>query len=130
MSSIVEQMYTIMSGIGAITALVPASRIKPPGNWQNLTRPYIEHFPVSIDPTVIHGGLAALRIWDFYQISVYADSYSSGDAVARAIRDSLTVGVQSGEVTVLFQNSPWYIGRDDEMNVEHFALNFRVAEAL
>lgn len=129
MSAIEEQMYTILSSKSAITSLVPASRIKVPGAWQNLTRPYIVHFPVSGEPIDQYDGRAALITWE-YQISVFADSYSTGNAVARAVRDAITNGVQSGDVVIMWQAGPWYIGRDDQMNVEHFALSFRVAEAL
>jgi hypothetical protein len=129
MATIEEQVYTILSGISAITNLVPASRINVPGDWQNVTRPYIVHFGVTLEPTICHDGQKALRIWDFYQISVLADSYSQGNAVAVAIRDNFT-GVLTGGVHVFFRPGTWYIGKDPDLGIHHFALNFRIGEAL
>ena len=129
--SIEQQVYTILAATAAVTSLVPASRIKTPGNWQNMARPYVVHNPVSPEPIpLMNNTMAAMRIWEYYQISVYADSYSSGNEIARAIRDALTSGVQMGDVVFMLQPGSWYIGRDDLINVEHFAVDFRVAEAL
>jgi hypothetical protein len=125
-----EQVFTILSSIAAVTALVPAARIKVPGNWQNLERPYIIHFPVSPAPADVHDdSLIQPGIWDFYQISVFADTYSSGRAVADALienfRDNLAAGV-----TAFFRPGSFYQGRDEQTNIEHFAMNFRIAEGL
>lgn len=128
--TIEEQVLTILSGFSAVTSLVPASRIKVPGNWQNLQRPYIVHFPVSPDARHVHDdGLIQPGIWDFYQISVYADTYSQGRAVVKAIIANFR-GQLAGGVTAFLQPGAFYMGRDDQMNVEHFALNFRVAAGL
>ena len=129
--TIEQQVYTILAAIPAVTSLVPASRIKVPGNSQSMARPYVVHHPVSPEPiALMNNTMAAMRIWEYYQISVYADSYSSGNGIACAIRDALTSGVQTGDVVFMWQPGSWYIGRDDLMNVEHFAVDFRVAEAL
>jgi hypothetical protein len=127
-----EQVYTILSAISAVTALVPASRIKVPGDWQNLSRPYIVHFPVSPDPVHVHDdAVIHPGVWDFYQISVFADSYSSGRAVIDALienfRDNMT-----GGVTAFLRPGSLYQGSETigETTVHHFALNYRIAEAL
>ena len=132
MAVIEEQVYTILGGISALTALVPTSRIKVPGDWQNLTRPYIVHFPVSPDPVHVHDDSAIQPgVWDFYQISVFADSYSSGRAVIDVLienfRDNLT-----GGVTAFLRPGSFYQGSETigETTVHHFALNFRIAEGL
>lgn len=130
MASIEQQVYTILAAKPAVTSLVPASRIKVPGNWQNLARPYIVHSPVSASPINLSDGLAALRIWDYYQINIFSDTYSNGNEIARAVRDAVTSGPQTGDVVFMWEKGPWYVGRDDLMNVEHFAVDFRVAEAL
>lgn len=126
--TIEEKVYALLSAMPTVTALCPASRIKVPGNWQGLVRPYVVHHPVTVEPIRTHDGLESLRIWEYYQISVIAETYSSGTALAVAIRDGLD-GIHDG---CHFQWRPggWYVGRDDDMNIEHFALNFRVAEAL
>lgn len=123
-----EKVYSVLSANAALVALVPAAKIKVPGDWQNLTRPYIVHFPVSQQPIYTHEALQALRIWDFYQTSAVADSYSSGRAIADLIRSALT-GVHGG-VHCFLQSGPMYVGRNDETGCEEFALNWRIAEAL
>lgn len=132
MAVIEEQVYTILSGVAALTALVPASRIKVPGDWQNLTLPYIVHFPVSPEPIHVHDdSLIQPGVWDFYQISVFASTYSSGraicDVLIESFRDNLT-----GGVTAFLRPGSFYIGSEKigEKHVEHFALNFRIAEGL
>jgi hypothetical protein len=132
--TITENMYTVLAGISAITALVPATRILPPGPWQNVARPYIVHFPVSLVPTITHSGQQELRIWDFYQISVFADTFAQGDAVADAIIRNLP-GNHSGVEIFCRDGSTYYQGGrpvDERMTVQvqHFVLDFRIAEAL
>jgi len=132
MAVVEEQIYTILSGISALTALVPAARIKVPGDWQNLTRPYIVHFPVSPAPVHVHDDSAIQPgIWDFYQVSVFSSTYSEGRAIIDVLienfRDNLT-----GGVTALLQPGSFYQGHEKigETTVHHFALNFRIAEGL
>jgi hypothetical protein len=124
-----EKIYEILSAESSVTDLCPASRIKVPGDWQGLDRPYVVHFPVSIEPTRDHSGLKALRVWDFYQVSIVSDTYATGSAVAVAVRDAMD-GIHADGVDIQFRPGPWYIGRDDETNTENFALTFRIAEAL
>lgn len=133
-----EKIYEILAAAAAVTALVPASRIKVPGNWQNLTRPYIVHFPVSVDPTYTHAGLAAGRGW-LHQVSIFADSYSSGEAIAVQVRNTLS-GVHGDSpltegMTIFWEPGSWYVGREitaDSSGPEiyHFALEFRLFEGL
>lgn len=110
-------------------AVCPAARIKPPGAWQSLPRPYIVHFPVTVDPQRTGDGLA-MRIWTDYQVSVFADSYSSGRELSRGVTDGLdgTHSVAGDGVTYLFERQNYFY--DDEFNVHHFALSFRVVEKL
>jgi len=122
-----EKVQAVLAG-GAVTTFVPAARIKVPGDWQNLARPYIVHFPVSPAPTQTHGGRAALIIWEFYQVSIFADTYSTGEEAAIAVRDNLP-GVHDG-VHIFWHAGGWYIGKDDDTGVHHFALDFKIAEAL
>lgn len=130
MAVIEEQVYTILSGVSAITSLVPAARIKVPGSWQDLARPYIIHFPVSAAPFHVHdGSLIQPGIWDWYQISVFSNSYSEGRAVCDAIIDNFR-GCMTGGVTAFLKHGKFYQGRDSELNVEHFSLNYRIAEGL
>lgn len=128
--TIEEKIYAVLSADATVTALVPATRIKPPGNWQNLARPYIVQFPVSEGPIRTHTeGLQDLRIWDFYQLDIFGDTYSSAKAVAEALRTALD-GNQNG---VDFQyRGQRYTGRetDEGIGVEHMIVEFFIAEAL
>lgn len=124
-----EKIQALLIGSAAITALVPASRIKTPGEWQNLGRPYIVHFPVSVTPIDTHQGRAALTAWEFYQVSIFASSYGVGKEVAFAVRDNLPQVTADG-VQIFWRAGSWYAGKDDTTGVHHFALNFRVVEAL
>lgn len=128
--TIEEKIYALLSGNGAVTALVPSSRIKPPGFWQNMARPYIVHRPVAAEPIRCHSeGLINHRFWDPYQVSVISDDYASGRPVINAVRDALD-GVHAGGVQIQLKPSPWYVGRDSETNTELFALDFFISEAL
>jgi hypothetical protein len=126
--NIEEKIYSVLSGAAAVTALVPAARIKVPGGHQNLTRPYIIHFPVGVDPIYTHGGLRDLRKWDFYQVSCYADSHSSARAVAVAVRNAL--GNYRADRVVSFWQNDRTLPYDDETRVHHIAVEFSVFESL
>jgi hypothetical protein len=107
--------------------LVPAIRIRTPGDWQNLVRPYIVHFPISADPIYTHQGRAALTPWRNYQVTVVADSWSSARLVANAVRDILD-GNHDG-VQFFYRNTiglPW----DFERRVQEIAVDFEIFEAL
>ena len=133
--TITEQMYSILAGLSGLTALVPATRILPPGNWQNIARPYIVHFPVAVVPTITHDDFSqALQVWEFYQISVFCETFQSGDAIASYISRNLP-GNYSGTQIFLRAGTPFYQGArplDERLTtqVHHFVLEFRVAEAL
>lgn len=133
--TIEEQIEAILSAAAGVTSLRPAPRIKVPGDWQNLPKPYIVHFPVSMTPTRCHDGLKALQVWDFYQVSIFADLYSAGTALTRAVKAALDGKHQIGSpvsdgIDVQLLPSPWYMGMDPETKTHQFVLNFRIAEAL
>ena len=133
-----EKIQAVLEAAGGVTAFVPKARIRVPGPWQNLARPYLIHFAVAADPTRIHGGLAQGQGWE-YQVSIFADSYSTGDAIAHAVVTALD-GVHGDSpvtegMTCLWEPGTWYIGNETKADgsgppVEHFALEFRVFEGL
>lgn len=86
--TIEEKVYALLAAAAGVTALVPAARIRPPGNWQNLALPYVVHFPLAPDPTETHEGRQPLTGWT-YQVSCFADLYSHARAVGIAVRDAL-----------------------------------------
>lgn len=126
--TIEQHTQSTLTANAALVALVPASRIKVPGEWQNLDAPYVIHFPVSIEPTRTHEGLEPMRFWDYYQVSVFAPTYSAGRAVCDAVIAALD-GWHGG-VHYASRSGTFWAGRDPDVELEHFVLNFRVAEAL
>ncbi len=124
-----KKILTILSAAAAVTALCPAVRIKVPGDWQNLARPYIVHFPVSVQPQHDHTGLEALAIWDPYQVSVFADTYSGAVDLAEQVRIALDGTDAATEVTAFWSNQ--FVGPNDpDLTIQHIVMEFRIAESL
>lgn len=121
-------IYNILRGNSTVTALCPQARIKVPGNWQNLARPYIIHFPVTIDPIRTHDGKAGLNMWDYYQVSVVADTYMQGRTLVDAVIAALD-GQHPG-LDIQLKGGTFYAGRNSDFDGEHFTVNFQVAECL
>jgi len=121
-----EAVHGILTANSTVIALCPSSRILVPGDWQNIQSPYIIHFPASSSQIHTHGeGLALLRIYDFYQVSIFAASYSGARALADAVIAALD-GYHSG-LTALF-GSEFHV-QEHETRTHHLALNFRIAYA-
>ena len=127
MATVETEVYDILRAASGVTSRCPATRIKTPGPNQNLTLPYIVHFPVAERPTRTHGALAALRIWDSYQVSVFSADYATGRALADAVRTAMD-GVTSTGVHIQFRGTLHLY--EDETQVSHFVLDFFIAEAL
>ena len=131
MATVETEVYDILRAASGVTSRCPATRIKTPGRNQNLALPYIIHFPVAERPTRTHGGLAALRIWDSYQVSVFSGNdpiaYGIGRARADAVRAAMD-GVTSTGVHVQFRDMQHLF--EDETQVNHFVLDFFIAGAL
>lgn len=123
--TIEEKTFAVLSAASGVTALCPAARIKPPGDNQNLARPYIVHQPIATEPTRISGACAALTRW-VYQVSVFADSYSAARVLAKAASDALD-GTQ-GEATYFLRDQDYQF--ESDVRVHHIALGFEVFEAL
>lgn len=134
-----EKIQAVLVAAGGVTAYVPANRIRVPGPWQNLARPYIVHFAVAVDPTHTHSGLAQGIGWA-YQVSIFADSYSTGDAIAKAVVAAVD-GVHGDSpftegMTVMWDPGTWYVGAEGSgvdgsgPPIEHFAVEFQVFEGL
>jgi len=108
--------------------IVPLAGIKPPGDYQKMTLPYVIHFPVSEAATHAHGALVTGREW-LYQVSTFASSMESCQTVANAIRSILGHVKTSSGVTIMYQDGR-YLGREDTTGVHQWAQDFRVTEAL
>ncbi len=125
-----EKVQAVLVAAAGVTSLVPAARIKLPGDWQNLPRPYVVHFPVSSDGTHTHNeGLMDLRQWPTYQISCFGPSYSETKAIAVAIREALG-DYKGADGTVMFWRSERFIEFDADVKVWHIAVELEIWEAL
>lgn len=128
--TIEEKLLSIWTASATAIALVPASRFKVSGGWQNMDRPYIIQKPIAGDQTFIHNNNAAtggLRDWQFYQISIFADSYSTGRVVAEKVRTTFSGNIDGVQ---FFARLPRHVGRDDAVGLEEFAVDLRIVETL
>lgn len=121
-----EKVFSLLSVAASITALVPATRIKPPGDWQNLARPYIVHFPVALSANYTHSGRAAMNAWPFYQVSCFADSYSEARSLAAIVAAALSGNHDGCQFFVRNQTALF----DSEVKVHHVAVDFEIFESL
>jgi hypothetical protein len=121
-----EKVFELLSASAPVTAIVPADRIKPPGDWQNIPRPMIVHFPVSHESGYTHSGRQALKSWPFYQVSCFADSYSVARALAAAVATALS-GNHDG-CTFFVRGQVQFF--DDEVKVHQVSVDFQVFESL
>lgn len=121
-----EKVQAVLTAATGVTALVPADRIKPPGNWQSMASPYIVHFPVTFEPLHVYGSLSDKGKW-LYQVSVFAASASSARAVADAVRTALdgTHTISGWSLTALItaeHTLPW----EADTGIHHIAVEFDV----
>ncbi len=130
--TIEEQLLSLWSADTTVTDLCPAERIKVMGLWQELARPYIVHFAAAVEPTHDNENLLALRIWD-YQVSIFADSYSSGVALRQAIKTATDgLHLQTDDASEGFRctwTSQGYAFESDTA-IHHFTLGFTISEGM
>ena len=122
-------IYSVLSAAAGVTALVPASRIKPPGDWQNLARPYIVYRPITRDPQYCHNHetTALIDHYPNFQVSIVADTYSSArsvaDAVITAIRGTSN-GLHSGWQFFLRNELP--LPFDTDKGIQEIAQDYEI----
>ena len=117
-------IYAIQAADGPLTALVPATRIKPPGNWEDLERPYIVHFATGETPTHTFSGLAGFQDWG-YQISVFADSAVEAAAIVATLRNSFGDKHFSNGIVMFWEGARAAV-EDPDPNIVHIPVMFRV----
>lgn len=130
MSDIITHVQSRLSTNATITALVPAARIRAYEATQELTRPYIVHKPISGTATQTSGSFNKLRQWDYYQISVLAETVASLEAVKNAIRAQLGHDINDGVHMRL--RSEFDAGSDvldNNVRLFQWVFNFYVAES-
>lgn len=122
-----EKVFAILGGDAGVTDLVPVERIKVPGDWQGLARPYIVHLPVAAEPVACHDGPKALRIWRFYQVSVYGATYSEAKAVAIAVEAALDGYSDDATDRIALARPALSLGYDTDLKAMHIVLDFEIA---
>lgn len=125
--TITEKVQSVLETASGVTSRAPADRIKMPGDWQGLARPYLVHFPVTPEPTHIYGGRARRTFWD-YQLSAFGSTYAQAEGLCFAARDALEVAFGA---CITWTGGP-APGPNDPLvrDVVHVLMSFRIAEAL
>lgn len=129
--TITEKVQSILEADAAVAALVPAARMRTPGDNQGLALPYIVHFPVGLDQQYTYTGLRSVRYWDYYQISIFADSLGSAEPIFAAVRGALA-GNHDGTY-IWIQPGAGYVGEERSaggVSVHQFSMDLRIRESL
>jgi len=127
--NIEEKIFSVLSADAGVIGAVPIDRIRPPGNWEALDRPYIVHFPVTPQVFRTHetGSSTLLKIWR-YQVSCFAGTYSAAKALAVLVRAALD-NYRTGGI-----NSYWvgetHVPYELDVLVQHIAVEFEIADSL
>lgn len=125
----------VMAANAALTALVPATKIRTPGPWQNVGTPFIVHHPVVMEAfhTFERIDASGLRRYEFYQVDVFTSgsgAYLAGKNIVNAVYAAL--GGRHGKFVFQATEGAIYVGTEpvgDNANeqVEHFAAHFNVS---
>lgn len=125
--TIVEKVLELLSVDAGVIAFVTPDRIKPPGDWQRLARPYIVHFPVALRPIYTHGTeKQGLQVWDVYQVSCFANSYSEARTVAEAVKTRLSGHHDGCHFFIVGEFTDY----EPDVNIHQIGIEFRVSESL
>ena len=83
-----EKIFALWSADATAIALVPAASFKPGGVYQNLTVPYVLHWPITVERrrTIAEGAANSIEIGT-RQFSIYAASMSSAENIRRKLID-------------------------------------------
>lgn len=124
-----ETIYSVLSSAAGVTALVPASRIKPPGDWQNLQMPYIVYRPITQRPMYTHDapGTELLLQYPNFQVSIVANTYLAARAVGTAVKAAIrgdNNGNHSGVQFFLRNELP--LPYDTDRNIQEIAQDYEV----
>lgn len=129
-----KAVYQVLAASATLTALCPAAKIYPQGDWQNIGLPYIVHFGVATSPTQMYSGLASLEMYEFYQVSCYAATQSAArgmaDAVKRAMDGVHELGSPVEDSITCFYRNERTLPYDFEVRAAHIAVDFRIAHTL
>lgn len=92
--AMVPPVYELLSADAAVTALVPASRIRGQGYaGEAPVTPYITHQTISGNPANYIAGRPGMDAFRS-QIDVWADTAAQAKQIAEAVRDALELNAQ------------------------------------
>lgn len=115
---------TLSALVSSAPAVADDPRIFLPGDLQDILRPYIVHFPVSVLPMLLYAGIAN-ELQYGYQVSIFSDTFASGEAVLTAAANVLKYKL-STTINVFWQPGSIYLGYESETGVHHFVLDLTV----
>ncbi len=127
--SIETTIYSVLSGDATVVALTTAARIKPPGDWQNLARPYITYRPITFDPTHVHNheSTALINHYPNFQINIVADTYASAREVADAVKTAIRGTANGLQGTwQFFLRNELPLDYDTDMKIMEIAQDYEV----
>jgi hypothetical protein len=124
--TVVEAVQQGLTSLAALTAIVPASRIRPDGAWRGLSAPWIVHRPVAAtQEEKTHDRSFTMDVFATYQISVFAQTMSEAQQISDIIRKGLNGAMPSGWVA-FFAGGPWHVSYEVDPGVHHVAVDFEV----
>lgn len=124
-------IYDILSGSASVTALIPAARIKPEGDWQNIPLPYAIYRTSSVDLEYMHEGRVGLQ-QEFFNVVIYHSDYKQAMAAARAVRDALDGHhvVSGNGLNCFLIDGPSFAGKHPDVNALGIGSYWRIAHAI
>jgi hypothetical protein len=126
-----EKIQALLIASDALIALVAMDHISVPGDWQGRGVPYILHQPIVGRTIHTHvEGLAGLRQWDFYEVSIYATSYSEARTLGDLVVTALD-GYRDDDVDrIALAHTPTTVPYDTDRKIARVTLDFEVAGGL
>ena len=126
--TLTDKVCAVLSADAGVTAICPATRVKPYGSQQGLTLPYIVHGGSLDGTTQTHdAGLAKLKRWH-YKVSCFAASFSAAETLAVAVKAALGNYRQGGLNSHLIGEMP--MPYESDVRVQQIVLEFEMWEAL
>jgi hypothetical protein len=102
-----HEIQSRLSASPGITALVPPSRIRTPGEHVQLADPYIIHHQTrGRRSTLLTGELAALRGYD-YAVTVYDRTIAGAQQIANAVIEAIA-GQENGVICIVESSAMGY----------------------
>ncbi len=122
-----EKVFALWGADTTAIALVPAARFKPGGIYQNLTIPYVLHWPIVATRrrTFTEGAANSIEI-STRQFSIYAASMSSAETIRSKLID--VFDGNKGGFNFHFQSAR-FVDEQPDIPVVLIAVDFLVSTA-